>query len=649
MKLCCAGSARRRRTPRSLFVLGLALAALLTGCGRLPPEAFWAPTAEDSTAIKGVVEANRNFFTTGLAEMSLDYISTTLPGTTATLLQQELVGNPFKQRFRVDSMQHLFDPYEFKYTFVGSLDTAKAETTATVSVVETIPGKLRFHAYRMTRYLRDTAITTVKNYTNGYAVGISGRVMATADGGATWSQMSSPTSANLKSVRFPLDFRTGYAVGDGGTLLKTTDGATWSSLSSGTTVNLNSVSFPQNILIGYAVGDGGTILKTLDGGASWGAQASGTTENLNSTFFLADRRNGLAVGATGTITRTTNGTAWALRTSGTTEDLYGVAFLGDNRTAYAVGANGTLLKSADVGASWTAVASGVTVALRAVSFPTTAVGYAVGDAGTVLKTTNGGQVWTTLATGTGANLRSVSFAEGPAAGLAVGDNGAFIRTTDGGETWTAGTAGTATLAGLAFGATRDTVVMLPLHDTVFTDTSVYIEKRIEATSINGAVLRKAGGVWSKWRLLGGSRLYAPTPEDAPYIVYVTMTSPARMETVFLRPDTLHFGMQRFYTPESVPTFNRGESVRVNFNSNSTNIGDAADYAYLVRDTMVDGAIVRQFHRRYEFVGAASRIRFDTLMAPGLYRLYLEHIPVAVFWDPDVDYTATVWGIPLLIK
>jgi photosystem II stability/assembly factor-like uncharacterized protein len=629
--------------------MALAAATLLVGCGTLPPEAFWAPTAEDSTAISAVVESNRNFLTTGLAETSLDYISTTLPGTTATLLREEMISNPFKQRFRVDSMQHVFNPYQFEYRFVGSLDTAKAETTATVTVVETIPGTLRFHAYQMTRYLRDTAITTVVGYANGYAVGLAGRLMVTADGGQTWTQQTVPTTANLNSVRFPLDFRTGYAVGDGGAVIRTTSGASWASLTSGTSEDLNGLSFPQNIMVGYAVGDAGTVIKTTDGGATWAAQASGTTENLNSVVFLADRRQGLVVGNAGTIARTTNGTAWSAVTSGTAENLNGVTLLADNRTACAVGANGTVLRSADVGATWATVSSGVSTTLRAVTFPSAAVGYIVGDAGTVLKTTNGGQAWTALASGTSVNLHAVSFAEGPSAGLAVGENGAFIRTVDGGATWTAGAAGTTTLAGLAFGATRDTAVTLPLHDTVFTDTSIYIEKPIEATSINGMILNKAGGVWSKWRLLGGSRMYAPTPEDAPYIVYLTMTGPAGTESVFLRPDTLHYGMQRFYDPESVPTFSRGESVRVSFLANSTNNGDAADYGYLVRDTMIGDSIVRLFHQRYEFVGAASRIRFDTLMAPGLYRLYLEHIPIAVFWDPDVDYTATVWGIPLLIK
>lgn len=69
------------------------------------------------------------------------------------------------------------------------------------------------------------------------------------------------------SVHFPLDDQTGYAVGEDGTILKTTNGGTnWSGQSSATSNILRSVYFPGNTLTGYAVGDGGNILKTTYGG-----------------------------------------------------------------------------------------------------------------------------------------------------------------------------------------------------------------------------------------------------------------------------------------------------------------------------------------------------------------------------------------------
>ena len=48
--------------------------------------------------------------------------------------------------------------------------------------------------------------------------------------------------------------------------------------------NLNNVKF-LNADTGYAAGDYGTILKTTDGGNNWITQNSGTTNNLKSSLF----------------------------------------------------------------------------------------------------------------------------------------------------------------------------------------------------------------------------------------------------------------------------------------------------------------------------------------------------------------------------
>jgi photosystem II stability/assembly factor-like uncharacterized protein len=65
-----------------------------------------------------------------------------------------------------------------------------------------------------------------------------------------------------------------------------------------------------NATTGTAVGESGTILRTTDGGSSWVSQTSGTTEWLFGVSFT-DARTGTAVGTGGTILRTTNGgSAW---------------------------------------------------------------------------------------------------------------------------------------------------------------------------------------------------------------------------------------------------------------------------------------------------------------------------------------------------
>jgi len=95
---------------------------------------------------------------------------------------------------------------------------------------------------------------------------------------------------------------------------------------------------------GWAVGQAGTILTTSDGGAKWDAQVSWTTRDLWSVQFLEDGKRGWAVGDAGTILTTSDGGAkWDAQTSGTTNDLWGVQFLADGKRGWAVGEAGTIL------------------------------------------------------------------------------------------------------------------------------------------------------------------------------------------------------------------------------------------------------------------------------------------------------------------
>ena len=68
---------------------------------------------------------------------------------------------------------------------------------------------------------------------------------------------------------------------------------------------LNRVSF-VDANTGTAVGDFGTILRTTDGGATWTPQTSGTTNFLIGVSFV-DANTGTVVSNYGTILRTTTG------------------------------------------------------------------------------------------------------------------------------------------------------------------------------------------------------------------------------------------------------------------------------------------------------------------------------------------------------
>jgi photosystem II stability/assembly factor-like uncharacterized protein len=275
--------------------------------------------------------------------------------------------------------------------------------------------------------------------THGWAVGDKGTILASSDGGATWQARPSGTENSLNGVHFA-DASRGWAVGYNGTILATSDGgATWQARPSGTENVLTGVHF-ADATHGWAVGDNGTILASSDGGATWQARPSGTANFLYGVHF-ADATHGWAVGDKGTILATGDGGAtWQARPSGTANFLYGVHFA-DATHGWAVGRRGTILATSDGGATWQARPSGTTNFLYGVHFADATHGWAVGDNGTILATSDGGATWQARPSGTENALYGVHFADATH-GWAVGYNGTILASSDGGATWQARPSGT---------------------------------------------------------------------------------------------------------------------------------------------------------------------------------------------------------------
>jgi photosystem II stability/assembly factor-like uncharacterized protein len=154
---------------------------------------------------------------------------------------------------------------------------------------------------------------------HGWVAG-AGRIMATSDGGASWTrQYAGP--ANLDQVDF-IDSEHGWAAG-GDTLLRTVNGgASWTALAEPCQGELSSVHFVSPSL-GYAVAAaatastgslppansytralGGSLLRTTDGGATW-SPVVGTPANPQSACF-ANADDGY-LGTPAHIWRTTDG------------------------------------------------------------------------------------------------------------------------------------------------------------------------------------------------------------------------------------------------------------------------------------------------------------------------------------------------------
>jgi photosystem II stability/assembly factor-like uncharacterized protein len=279
------------------------------------------------------------------------------------------------------------------------------------------------------------------NASCGIAVGELGTILRTTNGGATWTNQSTGTISSLNGIFFT-DLNTAFVVGDEGTILFTTDeGATWATRTSGTTTSLMAVYF-TNSNNGFAVGgewgSGGLVLRTTDGGNTWTSTPSGTVCPLDGVAF-ADANIGTAVGDAGLsrgVVRTTNGgLSWTLLTDGPSCGT-GVCFA-DAKHGTIVGCRGSspsglIWHTTDAGATWASQSSGTTKSLVGVCFSDSNKGSAVGY-GVVLQTTNGGVTWVDRSAGQVA-LEAISFAD-TAVGTAVGQIGAILRTTDGGVTW----------------------------------------------------------------------------------------------------------------------------------------------------------------------------------------------------------------------
>ena len=166
---------------------------------------------------------------------------------------------------------------------------------------------------------------------------------------------------------------------------------------------LSAVAF-GDALNAWSVGDGGTILHSSDAGVTWHLQASPATVPLGSVQFVGAAQGWAAGGdgwystipsesANGVILHTSDGGAtWAAQKTVPGSAISDLAFAGD-RQGWAVGGRGLILHTADGGQTWTGQESGVTRNILSVAFADAQHGYAGCVGGLVLTTADGGQTW----------------------------------------------------------------------------------------------------------------------------------------------------------------------------------------------------------------------------------------------------------------
>jgi len=125
---------------------------------------------------------------------------------------------------------------------------------------------------------------------HGFAVGNNGVIIATTNGGNSWSSVSAPIQRDFNAITF-INADTGYIAGglDSGlfsrrTILRTVNGGSnWSVHSDTTGGIINDISFASD-MEGYIVGDFASVLKTTDRGSNWSPIVIDTNLTGNETF-----------------------------------------------------------------------------------------------------------------------------------------------------------------------------------------------------------------------------------------------------------------------------------------------------------------------------------------------------------------------------
>jgi photosystem II stability/assembly factor-like uncharacterized protein len=277
-------------------------------------------------------------------------------------------------------------------------------------------------------------------FTSGYQSGTSnGVIYKTIDGGVTWIKKSVPVGSEIKSFWF-INSQTAYAAGYR-TILKTTDsGETWVSVYTGNG-SFRSICFPENEATGYAVGDYNTVLKTTDGGSSWQTiNTGGTGQQFYNAVGFVNNQMGFIVGANGIILKTTNGGInWQnLSTTVTQASIKSIDFPVNAQTGYAtgLGAINRILKTTDGGDTWIPQSVNTSRGFFKIHFLDNDTGYVVGENGAMMKTMNGGQNWDYILSGIDQYLFDVEFPVNSRVGYVSGGSGKLAKTTDGGNTWT---------------------------------------------------------------------------------------------------------------------------------------------------------------------------------------------------------------------
>jgi photosystem II stability/assembly factor-like uncharacterized protein len=287
--------------------------------------------------------------------------------------------------------------------------------------------------------------------THGWAVGDRGVIVHTSDGGRTWNLQNSGVDCRIATVFF-LDAKIGWAAGgytqpfthaSTGVILRTRDGgAHWTSEAKLTVPAIARIGFfdPTH---GWALGHTSAVFpsgvfSTDDGGRSWSPLPSGESRGWLAGDFIDPH--------TGAVAGRASGLAVIRRKAIEAEPAdFGLRALARMKliapqSGWLVGEGGLILTSEDLGKTWQTSGADLPPAIRNYfDFSALAVRgdhcWVAGTPGTrILVTDDAGETWASYDTSQSMPIHALAFPSDKV-GWAVGELGTILATRDGGRTW----------------------------------------------------------------------------------------------------------------------------------------------------------------------------------------------------------------------
>lgn len=232
------------------------------------------------------------------------------------------------------------------------------------------------------------------NKDTGWACGESGAVIKTTNGGIDWSISETPIN-NLLLKTHSYNGQIVLVAGFDGLILRSGDeGNTFQQVTSGvgTGYDLWGVQM-LNDTLGWVCGLNNTLLKTTNGGLSWLHINTGFNYNYWALSFI-NEQYGMIPCDSGKVLKTTDGgNSWQRIQAGDTKPLFTIDII-DSLHIAAAGAYGKNVYSSDAGATWISNPNiPAATATNWIDFINPDTGYSVQDVYNIRKTTNRGQSW----------------------------------------------------------------------------------------------------------------------------------------------------------------------------------------------------------------------------------------------------------------